>query len=184
MGKLGSAFSCILAAASFASTSTAFAEPIKDQGRVLIRAEGHEETFGTLASPLHAVFDYTLAVTIRGEGVLSLFVRRPNVSGESPDDPPRVSTIRFRLTAPELFRLQVRINEAQIGQQPNCHSFVQFFSTASASSPPRQRLVWFGKARRHEFALWQGGECGAEVTALLQDLAGMAQAAYSLPTER
>lgn len=184
MGKLVCGFSCILAALTLAPPSTALAEPIKDQGRVLIRAEGHEETFGTLASPLHAVFDYTLVVTTRGEGVLSLFVRRPNVSGESPDDPPRVSTIRFRLEARELFALQRRINDAQIGQQPNCHSFVQFFATASASSPPRLRLVWFGKARRHEFALWQGSECSAEVTALLQDLAGMAQAAYSLPTER
>jgi hypothetical protein len=66
----------------------------------------------------------------------------------------------------------------------DCHSYVQFFAYASASQPPRQRLVWFGKARRHELALWQGSECSPEVTALLQHLENLAQASYALPTER
>lgn len=184
MRKLGRAIAFILAASALAAPVTAFAEPIKDQGPVLIRVEGHEVTYGDLASPQHAIFDYTLAVTARGEGVLSSFLRRPNFSGESLDDPPRVSVIRFRLTAPELAQLQRQVSAAKLGRQNDCHSYVQFFAYTSASEAPKQRLVWFGSGRRHEFAAWQGDECGPEVTALLRALAGIAKAAYALPTER
>ncbi len=184
MGKLGWALGCIAWVGSLAVAPGLLAAPIKDQGRVLIRVEGHEETFGILSAPQHVVLDYTLAVTERGEGVLSLFQRRPSYSGESPDDPPRASVMRFRLAALELARLQQRIDAARIGQQPDCHSAVQFFAYASASQPPRQRLIWFGKSRRHEVTLWQGSECGPEVTALLQDLRNLAQGSYALPTER
>jgi hypothetical protein len=187
MSKLREILACIsiAGASALASIPPAFAEPIKDQGRILIRVEGHEETFGILSSPQHAVLDYTLAVSVAGEGLLSVFVRRPDVSGESLDDPPRITATRFRLTAPDLARLQKLLIDARIGQQADCHSSVPFFATASASLPPKQRLVWFGnRGRRHELDAWHGGECGAEVLALLRYLADTAGAAYRLPTER
>jgi hypothetical protein len=186
MSKLGKILTWLAVASTSAllSVPTASAvSPVKDQGRILIRAEGHEETFGILSSPQHAVLDYTLAVTVAGEGALSVFVRQP-AAGETPDGPPRVTMTRFRLPAADLTRLQALLASARIGQQPDCHSQVPFLARSSASLPPKQRLVWFGNARRHELDAWQGTECGDEMLALLHFLADLAEDVYQLPTER
>lgn len=186
MSKLGTILTCLAVASTSAllSVPAASAEsPVKDQGRILIRVEGHEETFGILASPQHAIEDFTLAVTVAGEGALSVFIRQP-AAGETPDVPPRVTLTRFRLPARDLSRLQALITSARVGQQPDCHSQVPFLARSSASLPPKQRLVWFGNARRHELDAWQGPECGAEMLALLHFLADLAEDVYLLPTER
>jgi len=166
-------------------TPTYAAPPVKDQGRVLIRVEGHQESYGILASPQHSVTDYALSVTVAGEGALSVSSRRLNTdNGETLDDPPRATETRFRIAARDLARLKTLLAAGQIGQQQDCHSYVQFFGAPSASEPPRQRIISFAPGQRHELEAWHGAECGAEVVSLLRFLAGLAEAVYELPQER
>lgn len=179
-------FVSLTGAVALVSISPAYAAPpIKDQARVLVRVEGHQESFGTLASPQHSVTDYALSVTIAGEGALSVLSRRLDANnGETLDDPPRATETRFRLAAHDLAHLKALLAARQIGQQPDCHSSVPFFGAPSASQPPRQRIVAFGPGQRHELEAWHGAECGAEVVSLLRFLAGLAEAVYELPQER
>ena len=175
----------IAGASALAATSPASAAPIKDQGKILIRVEGHREDFGTLASPYHSESDYSLAVTVAGEGVFDVLARRLTAdNGESLDDPPRATTTRFRLTTRDRTRLQALLAGAHVERQPSCHTFVQFLAEVSSESQPRQRLVWFGNGSRHEFDTWHGSECSDEVVTLLRFLAGLAAATYVLPQER
>jgi hypothetical protein len=189
MSKLREIFAILSFATATVLVSSAAASaapPVRDQSRVLIRVEGHQESFGTLASPIHSVTDYALAVTVTGQGALSVSSRRLTYiePPESLDDPPRVTTTRFRLAAADLAHLQSLLTSAQIGQQQDCHSFVPFLRPPSASAPPKQRVVWFGDSRRHEFAAWRGDDCSPEIVSLLQSLAGIANAVYELPQER
>ncbi len=179
-------FVSLAGASALVSISPAHAAPpIKDQSRVLVRVEGHQESFGTLASPQHSVTDYALSVTVAGEGALSVLSRRLDANnGETLDDPPRATETRFRLVAHDLAHLKALLAAAQIGQQQDCHSSIPFFGAPSASQPPRQRIVSFAPGQRHELEAWHGAECSGEVVSLLRFLAGVAEAVYELPQER
>lgn len=173
-----------VAAAALAAAMPGLAAPAKDQGKVLLRIEGHEAALATLSSPQSLVWDYTLLITNVGEGLLTTGVQDLGTGGAGEDDPARMSATRFHLPPADLAALVQRVNAAHLGQQTDCQSAVPFFTLSSGAFEPRQRLIWFGKGRRNEISAWKGSACGAEVTALLQQLAGLARAVYALPTER